>query len=212
VISRTHHLHDDRLFECYVAGQSGDPQDPPAAEHLADCDECSTRYAELVQFMDGIRAEADAETAAVFTPERLRQQQHQILERLEHIGHPARVISFPVHVTRRMVGATRRVGPRWLAAAAAAGLFVGVGVGGMVFDARVSRPYEPMMLGSHAGPSRELTASAVRPSNPDPVLEAVDDDAFLEQLEFALQRPRTRELLPFDALTPHLREVSNSGR
>jgi len=32
-------------------------------------------------------------------------------------------------------------------------------------------------------------------------------DAFLTELEFALQRPHTRELQPFDVLTPHAREI-----
>jgi hypothetical protein len=33
------------------------------------------------------------------------------------------------------------------------------------------------------------------------------DDAFLSELELALERPHTRELVAFDALTPHVREV-----
>jgi len=37
--------------------------------------------------------------------------------------------------------------------------------------------------------------------------ESIDDDAFLLQLEFALERPHTQELQPFDALTPHVREI-----
>ena len=34
----------------------------------------------------------------------------------------------------------------------------------------------------------------------------VVDDAFLSDLEMALERPYTRSLQPFDALTPHVRE------
>ena len=33
------------------------------------------------------------------------------------------------------------------------------------------------------------------------------DDVFLSELEFALDRPRTRELVAFDAFTPHVREI-----
>ena len=33
------------------------------------------------------------------------------------------------------------------------------------------------------------------------------DDAFLNELELALERPRTRELVAFDEFTPHVREV-----
>ena len=34
------------------------------------------------------------------------------------------------------------------------------------------------------------------------------DEAFLAEIEFAGDRPRTRELVAFDALTPHVREVN----
>jgi hypothetical protein len=36
------------------------------------------------------------------------------------------------------------------------------------------------------------------------------DDAFLSELEFALDRPQTRELVAFDAFTPHVREIRDS--
>jgi len=39
-----------------------------------------------------------------------------------------------------------------------------------------------------------------------------DEDAFLSDLEVALARPRTRELQPFDALTPHVRDISTPIR
>jgi hypothetical protein len=41
---------------------------------------------------------------------------------------------------------------------------------------------------------------------------ATDDDAFLSELEVALERPQTRELQPFDTFTPHVREVRNTIR
>ncbi len=33
-MNRAHHLQDDRLFDCYLAVQSGELLDPPVAEHL----------------------------------------------------------------------------------------------------------------------------------------------------------------------------------
>ena len=51
----------------------------------------------------------------------------------------------------------------------------------------------------------------VRAAPSTPVTVA-DDDAFLLDLELALQRPNTRELEPFDALTPHVREIYNRVR
>src|SRR5262249_58300027 len=80
-----HHLHDDRLFECYLTEHGGDAIDPPAAEHLADCQACSVRYAELTRFMDTLRRDGDADADAVFTPERLRAKQQQIARPIEHV-------------------------------------------------------------------------------------------------------------------------------
>src|SRR6185436_10199339 len=74
VIGRARHLQDERLFDCYVAERSGEPLDPPSAEHLADCVECGARYGELTQFMDGLRSEAETETDEIFTAEQLRLQ------------------------------------------------------------------------------------------------------------------------------------------
>ncbi len=107
--------------------------DHVVATHLAECPACAAHLRELVDFMDGLRAEADTETDAIFTPERLRNQQQQILHRLEHFGHAARVLSFPARLMgRRMVRTASRIAPRWAIAAAAAGLFVGVGVGTLI--------------------------------------------------------------------------------
>ena len=127
---RARHLQEDRLFECYLAEQGGEPIEPTAAEHLTDCAECHARYVDLRSFMDGLRTEADAELDEVFPAERLRAQQQQIARRLEHLAHPARVITFPGHPPDQRAAASRsRVAPRWIGAAAAAGLFLGIGLG-----------------------------------------------------------------------------------
>jgi hypothetical protein len=220
VIARAHHhLHDDRLFDCYLAAKTGETLDPPAAEHLSECEACAARYAELTAFMDGLRADGDAEADSVFTSERLWTQQQQIMRRLEHVGRTAHVLSFPGRMGRQMAVATR-VAPRWLAAAAAAGLFVGVAVGGMLFDSPTGAPTQTTML-ARSKPARRMTPPPVRVTSPASVIEEAqpappapapkatggDDDTFLSELENALQ-DRPRELQPFDALTPHVRGIS----
>jgi hypothetical protein len=203
---RGHHPHDDRLFECYLAERSGDPIDPPTAEHLADCPPCGARYHDLVRVMDALRTDGEAEADLIFTPERLRVQQQQIAKRVEHIGRPARVISFPGQFVRRTLTATTsRTAPRWVAAAAAAGLFIGVALGasyewnGFIRSARQS-----LVRGADTARPTRLTPVATRGNHPPDVAA---DDAFLSDLEVALERPHTRELLAFDAFTPHVREV-----
>ena len=130
MISRARHLQEERLFDSYLAERAGDPIDPPIAEHLADCAACGARYAELAAFMDALRKDGEVEADAIFTPERLRVQQQQIARRIALVRRPARVLSFPGRIVRRTIAAsTSRTPPRWVAAAAAAGLFVGVALG-----------------------------------------------------------------------------------
>jgi len=205
VIGRARHLHDDRLFSCYVAEQSGEHVDSPAAEHLEACAGCRARLSDLARFMDGLRTDAETESDAIFTPEELRAQQQHILRRIEHLGQPARVLSFPARLVRRhltRVGA--RIAPRWAAAAAAAGLVIGVGVGILV---NFNAPYRA------EGPAPSVMAVA-RPSRAEAPIIAVsgpgtaaDDDAFLSEIEAVLRGPHNQELLLFDALTPRESEI-----
>jgi len=39
-----------------------------------------------------------------------------------------------------------------------------------------------------------------------------DDSAFMTELQMAFERPGTRELLAYDALTPHVRDLSFTPR
>jgi len=198
-----HHLQDERLFDCYLAGRGGELIDPPAAEHLADCAVCRERYTDFVQLMESVRDEGEAEADAVFTPERLRTQHQQIVRRLEHVGRPARVISFPGQLVRRTITAsTGRTAPRWIAAAAAAGIVIGVALGAS-YELHPLLQTARQQMARSADPTR-LAPVATRGSSP---ADLAEDDAFLSDLEVALERPHTRELLAFDAFTPHVREV-----
>jgi hypothetical protein len=206
VIGLGMHLHDDRLFDCYVAERIGEPCDPPSSEHLADCPRCAARYDELSRFMDTLRIEADAELDDVYPADHLRAQQQQIAHRIEHVGRSARVLNFPAHQgTRHLPSPGSRMAPRWLATAAAAGLFVGVGVG-MFFD-----------TGRHQIPANPALVTVSRPvwldSPAARSLPSIDrEDVFLSEIEVAADRPRTAELAAFDALTPHIREISLATR
>jgi anti-sigma factor RsiW len=197
--SLSRHVQDDRLLDAYLAARQLEPIDPPVAEHLADCGACGARYEELAQVMDVLRVEGEAEADAVFTPERLRQQHQQIARRIEHVGRAARIISFPGRFVRRtMTASTSSTAPRWAAAAAAAGLFIGVALGASYgWGAR-----------TRALPG-DMRLRPVATQGTDPV-DVAADDAFLSELELALERPHTRELLAFDALTPHVREIRDT--
>jgi hypothetical protein len=202
VIYRARHLQDDRLFESYLAERHGEPMDLPAAEHLADCGPCGLRYAEMATFMEALGRDGEADADTVFTPERLNAQRQQIARRLEHVGRAAHVLSFPEPSTRRAVApSVARRAPRW-AAASAAGLLVGVAL---------TASYE---WGSQARVARQQVDRETAAASPTDVApapgraEVLTDDVFLSELELALERPHTRELVAFDALTPYVLEVS----
>jgi anti-sigma factor RsiW len=204
-MSRAHHLQDERLFDCYVAVQSGEIVDPPLAEHLSDCSECGERYAAMTQFMETLSVSAAGEADAIFTPERLRAQQQHITRRLDQLGHPARVITFPGRAVSHQINSPApRSARRWIAAAAAAGLFIGVGTG-LFLDWETTRGSERRARTIARQTHLQAPAPAIAITRPD---SAATDEAFLAEIEFAGDRPRTRELMPFDELTPHVREVN----
>jgi anti-sigma factor RsiW len=198
--SLSRHVQDDRLLDAYLTARQLAPVDPPVAEHLADCGACGARYEELAQVMDVLRTEGEAEADAVFTPERLRHQHQQIARRIEQVRRAARIISFPGRFVRRtMTASSSSTAPRIAAAAAAAGLFIGVALGASYgWGARGARALPVDM---------RLRPVATQGTNQ---VDVAADDAFLSELELALERPHTRELLAFDALTPHVREIRDT--
>ncbi|MEP7305560.1 MAG: hypothetical protein ABJA98_08595 [Acidobacteriota bacterium] len=219
--NRGHHLQEERLFDCYLSSRGGESLDPPVAEHLIDCDDCGARYAELTEFMERLGTEAAAEADAVFTPERLRVQRLHISRRLEHLGHPARVITFPGRVDGQHFGRSAgRPARRWIAAAAAAGLFIGVGAG-LFLDREAGRGSarrqslaiaRQTTLSSPEGrldgdriELNRIELNRIEMVRPDPF---ASDLAFLSEIELAGERPRILELTAVDALTPHVREVT----
>jgi len=196
------------MFDCYFAERAGDALDPPVAEHLADCPPCGARYADLARFMDTLRSEADAETDAVFSPERLQAHRREIARRIDAVARPARVISFPTQLVRRtmtMGGSGSRTAPRWAAAAAAAGLFIGVALGASYpWESRIGTARQSLVNNSSDARGARLAPVASRAIY---TTDTADDEAFLSELELALDRPSTRELAAFDAFTPHVREI-----
>jgi hypothetical protein len=206
VIGRPHHIDDERLFECYVSERSGEPVEPRLAEHLTDCLECAQRFGALAEFMGGLKADADAEIDAIFTPERLQRQREHIGQRLEQVGRVAQIISFPGRLVARHVAArTPRVGPRWTAAAAAAGLFVGVGLGIVVDQQRTLR-FAPAATAARTAAPVQPAAPAPGPAPTDVVARPVENDyeTFVVELEQLRGGPRAPELRLLDAMTPHV--------
>ncbi len=217
MIRWSQHLGDTRMSECYFNARTGGSMDPLAADHLAECPTCAARYDELSSLMDSLHAEAIAETDDVFTSERLLAQQQQITRRLDLLGHAARVISFPGHIVTDAAQVSRMaraagVTPRWVAASAAAGLFVGIVVGSFYGFGGRPTPSTPSPVAAVRSAPPVPTSMVPPASLARPVSVSSDDEAFLSQIELALGGPRTRELQPFDAMTPRVQEISTRLR
>lgn len=205
---RARHLQDARLFDCYFSARHGDAPDPPVVEHLNDCESCHARYAEIAGLLDRLRQQGEAEADALFPPDRLRVQHQRIAHRIAHVGRAARVLSFPRQLVDRTITASpSHTAPRWIAAAAAAGLFVGVALGASYGWQWRAGSAPPAAVSENAAAAGVTAWTPIPTRGTAPAPDVAADDAFLSELELALDRPRTSELQPFDALTPHVREI-----
>lgn len=152
------HLDDDALAELWTDRLTHGPEGTgrPADSHLHGCAECRTRYSAFAAWLEDLRVDATAEADQALSPERLAAQQSQILRRLEALDHPGRVIAFPKSAPATAATVSRP--QRWIAAAAAAGLIVGLGLG-QVFEFRRAattadaRPQPEQQIIARGGPA-----------------------------------------------------------
>jgi hypothetical protein len=191
------HLNDAALAAIWTDGSLSGVR--PSHPHLRACAACRSRFVTFSAWLEELRVEATAEADKMFPAERLAAQQAQILRRLEAAERPARIIAFPKF--SRPLASHSSSASRWIAAAAAAGLIVGVGVGRMDFRT-------PM---TSRGPEVE-TRIAKAPDRPEggirSVSAAVGDEAFLSELDASLSRPAVPELRALDEFTPRAGERS----
>jgi hypothetical protein len=196
----TRHLDDTALAAIWTdAVLAGGHISHP---HLDVCGECRTRFDGFAGWLGELRHEAAAEAAEYFPLERLANQRAQILRRIEAAERPARVIAFPKFtqpLTSRSSGASR-----WIAAAAAAGLIVGVGVGQMMELRHWLKPAAATTVARYAGPPPVDRAD----SAPRTVSATGSEEAFLSDVDDSLARASVPELRALDDLTPRAGERS----
>jgi len=187
----TAHLDEAGLIAIWTdASTTGVRQLHP---HLENCAACRTRFAELSSWLESVRIDARSEAHESFPAERLAAQQALIFRRLEAAERPARVIAFP-RFAQPLTSRTSHAS-RWIAAAAAAGLIVGVGVG-QLMDLRHSLA-RPQATQARLSP----TVNAGRDARVQS-LSAARDEAFLSELDATLSRASVPELRALDAFTP----------
>lgn len=186
VVLRRGHLSEDALVDIWSTGVR------PA--HLDQCDICSERVTEISRWLEGVRTLGRADAEATFPEERLVAQRDQILTRLEQLDRPAKVISFPARSTRAIVaGAGRGVSPAWLAAAAAAGLMLGV------FSVELRYSVWPVSTVAENG-------AAVEAATPTPAGAATTFDTSILS-DDPYSHPQLGQLNAMGELTPRLIEV-----
>lgn len=178
------HLTEQQLIEVCL-GDTPDVEQPAQSAHLAHCGECRARHSEFLSLLADAATAATADTTLAFSDDRLARQREAIMERVAQASSGGRVITFPAGAARPSLPAGH-TGSRWVAAAAAAGLVIG-------------------LLGGHL--SHDLTGptTAMRP-NGTALAQAASrgsaEDELLGQLETTAEETGPSALRPLDALTP----------
>lgn len=206
------HPTDDRLIAVYFGDEDATAEERRAVrQHLHGCEACTWRYTELTAPLERLRRDAASEAAEVFTNERLDAQRSAILDRLGEPAAGPRVIPFPTGTPAAPRAFIRRPFTRWVAAAAAAGLVVGVMAGRMLeFGGGGLMVADRPPVRAMARPALEIESSPV-PEVSGPI-EVVNDETFLSDLDQAISRSRIPALSVLDDVTPHVREVAVMAR
>ena len=199
-----HHPADERLIALYFGDEGASAEERKGVlQHLHGCEACTWRYTELTAPLQQLRQDAASEADEVFTPRRLEEQRVSIRRRLEEGARASRILPFPA--ARPAVSPSgRRPIVRWVAAAAAAGLIVGVSAGRFLDLRRL--PHVGTTASSQArSTTRPLAIVTDSPAPSDAgAYEQVD---FLSEIDLALRHQRISELQALEALTPHPREA-----
>ena len=190
-----HHLTDTELLGLHLDRRgAGD-----AFDHVGACATCQARGKAVAELLDDVDRATVSETDALFGPEALARQQARIMSRVAHECRSARIISFPAASQPPVRHA--RTGTRWVAAAVAAGVILGI-VGEHVTHRITRTPYQGR---SFQTPESRLAAQPVRAVTVRTI--ASSDDEFYGQVELAFGSAAPAALRSLDALTPRASDV-----
>jgi hypothetical protein len=201
------HVADEALVNLYFDHLTPDLVREVSARrraHLARCQDCASRYAAFASWFDRTADDARREADAAFSDDRLKAQRAAILDTLERVAGPARILAFPAAAP---LSVARRPALRWTSLAAAAGLILGVTLGYFVHLPLVDRAPRTASIDG-AQPALVTRATP----GPRPARAAFNEEDFLVEIDAALTGPAIRELQAIDALTPAIREVRNTLR
>ena len=199
-----HHLTDTELLALHFdasrphGGPADNAHDGGAHDHVTSCATCQARGRAVTELLDDVTRASAAEADALFGPELLARQHARIMGRVAQECRSARIISFPA-VAQAPVRPVRG-GTRWVAAAVAAGVILGI-VGEHVTE-RIARA---------GGPTRALRPAVVQvlaePGLAVRTVSTSSDDDFYGQVELAFGSAAPAALRPLDVLTPRVSDV-----
>jgi hypothetical protein len=189
-----HHLTDTEILALHFDTQ----RDGDAHDHVAACATCQARGRAVTELLDEVTRATATDTDALFGDEMLARQHARIMGRVAQECRSARIISFPTAPPAPVRPV--RGGTRWVAAAVAAGVILGI-VGEHVTEriARSGRPVRPFAV-----PAVQVVAEpgvAVR------AVSTSSDDDFYGQVELAFGSAAPAALRPLDVLTPRVTDV-----
>jgi hypothetical protein len=190
------HLSDDRLIEICLA----DPLTPVDEPHLRNCERCERRRLALASTLGDVADCVISEADAAFPDARLARQHARIMQQVDHLGRPARVIAFPAGRTQEPLRPAVRHVRRWIAAtgAIAVAFLVGVFTEHLTHQIPAGRRVETRIASRtpDAAIARTVAASM-----------SVSDDELLGQIEAAVGSTGPAALRPLDVLTPRAWDV-----
>lgn len=212
---RGQHISTDRLTALAFVARAPQDGSPDSAEearalaHVAECNTCASRLADVTASADDLRDAAFTQADAVFDDAMLDAQRTRILDRLALLGQSARVLSFP-HRSREATMPVSSTGRRWISVAAAAGLIIGLVAGQMLHfvpfsSALSSRDDMPSLQAADRTPVPVIVPASAS-------LPALSDDELMEEVEAAVQLRRAQSLRAIDALTPTAADLLALGR
>ena len=189
-----HHLTDTEILALHFDTQP----DGNVHEHVSSCATCQARGYAVAELLDEVTRATASETDRLFSDDLLARQQARIMGRVAQECRSARIISFPAapQAAVRPV----RSGTRWVAAAVAAGVILGI-VGEHVTE-RIAHSGRPAR--AFAVPAVQVvgeTGVAVR------AVSVGSDDDFYGQVELAFGSAAPAALRPLDVLTPRVTDV-----
>ena len=207
------HLDDNALIRRYLADrglEALESNDEALLRHLVQCSSCEARYGALQVAFEQARDAAVEDAEMACSPDRMAHQRDRILRRIDAQQSGPRVLPFPAASQGTHADRHPRVIRRWVAAAAVAGLVVGLTAGRLLHVGEVGAGIDARGAVPAAGSSPAHAAPVMRAANVQP---ALNEDQFLSELELATAAPRTAELRAIYAFTlEETRDLSRKGK